>query len=562
MSDQAYFRLFDLPGELVEYISFFFDASEAHELLTVSHACHDLFAKRVWWKLDSRMFTILEPTRSMAMARYGILIRRINFDHGICDAIKLDISYGGSICSILAVFSDVTTLKLDLWRNSFVSNGIQYKDIIKCFPRLYKLGIVILNDSEPYDLITLALAINHRHDHSNMNCIEYLNLKYFIHSIDNPWIRLSNFVKMVLSIRVLRIEVPPLSTTTTLPCQSELQILNKYITYSPYMEIKEEAQYCYAALNRLLFWRPLTDFITSNPQPCQLSLRTCCVSLDTYDYFDITPSNFPSLQIIKIKGYECDKMISHSHPPAWKKVLMQRWPYLNGLTLLVDMTCKQLVTILENNCRLTRLDINLQPKMLDENNAFNLASILPLLPRLQRLYIYGNNTTKLDYHPGIEEYDILARSQINIALFKGLYLSSRIFTFLYSLPKLGMQCIYRCKFYTTGVTEVTEMNNLINDSNSMDNDGEDDEGDDGLYEELMTTLSKISMRLSVSNQCVIRVFNIHSSEEDGWPIDFTVEMIALMPELRSFNLGGEAGEIPNAVKARFPYINIKTGLNI
>ncbi|KAI8873788.1 hypothetical protein GQ42DRAFT_152475 [Ramicandelaber brevisporus] len=91
MNEQKYFRLFDLPGELVEYVSFFFNTAEAHKLLTVSLAYHDLFARRVWWKLDSRVFTLSEPTRSTAIAKYGKLVRSIFLDDEICSAIKPDI---------------------------------------------------------------------------------------------------------------------------------------------------------------------------------------------------------------------------------------------------------------------------------------------------------------------------------------------------------------------------------------------------------------------------------------------------------------------------------------
>ncbi|KAI8868088.1 hypothetical protein GQ42DRAFT_47134 [Ramicandelaber brevisporus] len=567
MSDQAYFRLFDLPGELVEYISFFFDVSEAHELLTVSHACHDLFAKRVWWKLDSRMFTILEPTRSIAMARYGLLIRRINFDHRICDALKLDINYGGSICSVLGVFSDATTLKLNLWYNLFVSNGIQFTDIIMCFPKLYNLVVVIEKDNEPYDLVTLAHAINHRQNNHNMSPIEYLKLSYHVKSNDNPWARLSNFMQMVTSTYKMEIEIAPWSTTSVIPSQSELQVLGKYFTNSPNIDKREDTQFCYAALNRSLFCK---SFDTYNwypyPPLLTLSIRTCCMSSYTYDYNDITRSNFPRIQSINIYDHECNSKISNFSPPAWEKVLLQTWSHLRELQLSVNMTCKQLVDIMEYHHKLTYLVIWMQPKMLDENNTFNLAPILPLLPKLQDLSIYGTNVMRLDYNPDYDDSEILARSQLNHIQFSSLDLSSRIFKFFYSLPKLRTIFINYCKFYSTGIGEVADIDNVYRDPNSTDisDDKDNDNGndndagnDDNLYEELMAVLITVSKRYLINNPNIIKCFILQlSSGGYDWPLDLTLEMIAQMPQLRILSFKGEIDDIQEAVKVRFPYVDV------
>ncbi|KAI8870965.1 hypothetical protein GQ42DRAFT_154872 [Ramicandelaber brevisporus] len=97
MNEQTYFRIFDLPGELVEYVSFFFNFREAYKLLTVSSAFHDLFSRRVWWKLDSRVFALPEPTRSSAIARYSKYVRYNSFTEGIYSAIEPDINKGASL---------------------------------------------------------------------------------------------------------------------------------------------------------------------------------------------------------------------------------------------------------------------------------------------------------------------------------------------------------------------------------------------------------------------------------------------------------------------------------
>ncbi|KAI8871079.1 hypothetical protein GQ42DRAFT_8374 [Ramicandelaber brevisporus] len=562
MSDEPYFRLFDLPGELVQHISFlFFNTDEARELLTVSRAYHDLFARRVWWKLDSRIFTLSEPTRSLAIARYGKLVRYISFDEGICSAIKPDIRRGVSVYDILFVFSGVTALWISADHNSLVSNGIQFTGIILCFPKLYKLDISMHNDYEPYDLVTLALAINHRHNNRTMNRIEYLKIGYFIGYIDNPWTRLSIFVRTVKYIHMMKVKIYPLSTTTTLPSQSELHVLSKYFIQNPNMDKSEDTQFCYATLNRSWFWKPL-DMLNSYtyPQLRRLYLRTCCMSLDTYDYSDITPSNFPRLQSTNVYEHECKNMASNSHPPAWKKVLLQNWLYLNRLDLSVNLTCEQLVAILEYNFRLTILHLYLHPKMLDENKIFNLATIVPVLLRVQQLSIIGKNEMKLDYSPDYDDYYILTRSQINVTQFSGLALSSRIFKLLYFLPRLVTISVRRCKFYSTCVTEVADTDTLNSDPNEIDTVDDSDRdnragADDNTYEDILTVLNTISAKYSFNNPCNIKDFNLEINRHNyDWPLDVTLEMIALMTELRTFILSGESEETLNAVKARFPHI--------
>ncbi|KAI8871081.1 hypothetical protein GQ42DRAFT_8382 [Ramicandelaber brevisporus] len=566
MNVQAYFRLFDLPYELVEYVSFTFKRHEAHKLLTVSSDFHSLFARRVWWWLDSRVFTLSDPTRSMAIARYGKLVRQINLYDGICSAIRQDIKRGYSIYDILSVFSGVTSLRIWLDQSRLASNGMQYKDILICFPSLYMFDVEIEMDREPYDLVTLALAINHRQNNCNMNPIECLSVEYKVRDIDSPWSRLISFVQMVLENCVMKIEITPSFHTLIIPSQSELQILSKYFVRTPDIAKKHDAQFCYATLNRSLFCKPLHLYNTCGyPQLRQLYVQTCCASSDTYNYCDFTPVNIPCLRKINIIGHECNNMISYLYPPAWKKVLLQNWPYLDELTLSVNMTCEQFVAVLEYNRKLIRLEIWLQPKMLDKNSIFNLATIFQLLPNLRCLWISSNHGMILDYNPNYQDDDILARSQLTNTAFRGLHLSSRIYRFLYLLPTLYQIDVQRCKFYSTGIGEDTKIDTFISDPNEHgmtdtdENDDDDEEVDDdvALYLEFMAMINTISARFSLNNTCCIKFFILDINWDDhNWPLDVTLEMIALMPNLRILYIIREANDLPKAVKTRFPHVII------
>ncbi|KAI8868925.1 hypothetical protein GQ42DRAFT_163798 [Ramicandelaber brevisporus] len=502
-----------------------------------------------------------EPTRSMAIERYGKNVRCIDLDVWFCNAIKR-YTKCNNVCDILSVFSSVNILSIRDNDNLLVRNGIQYKDILMCFPHLYKIDCQVFTDMESYDLVTLALAINHRNNNRNMTPIEYIKLFYFIRNADNLWTRLSNFVQMILSNSVMKIRITTRYTTSILPSPSELQILSNYLTSRPDMAEHEDKNFCYAAPNSSLFWKPVTSVHSSSlPQPRQLSLQTCCRSSDTYDYNEITPVNFPFLQSIEINGHECNNMISHSYPPAWKMVLLQIWPQLYDLSISINVTCDQLVNILEYHHSLTILGIELQPNMLDKDNTFNLANILPLLPKLQQLNINGKNGIKLDHCPGYNGFETITRSQLNLTSFIGVDLSSRMLKFLYSLPNLATVNIRWCKFYSTSINEVTNIDNLTNDLNEIDmledDDEEDDDDGDNIYEELTAILNTISMTFLFNNPCGIKRFDLYIRRGDyDWPLDFTLEMIALMPILRNFDFVGVTNEIPKAVKTRFPYINI------
>ncbi|KAI8873536.1 hypothetical protein GQ42DRAFT_160497 [Ramicandelaber brevisporus] len=557
MGGQTHFRLFDLPGDLVEDISFlFFNIHEVHELLTVSSGFHDLFARRLWWKLDSRVFTLSEPKRTMAFERYGKLVRFIDLDPGTCFAIKPHINNGVSVCDILSVFPDITTLWIGDTCNILMPSGLQFVDFIMCFPKLFKLNIKLSNENEPFDLATLANALNHRQNSSSTNSIEHLSLSYSGRPTDSPWTGLSNFVQMDFGNCVIKLEFPPWFTPSTRPTQSELQVLGKFFMSNPGIERQWDARYCYATLNRSWFRKPLDMHnYCIYPQIHRLSLRTCCMSSDTYDYCDIVPSNFPSLQSINITGHECENMVSNSYPPAWKTVLLQDWPHLSELVLSFNMTCEQLLDILQYNRRLTGLYIELHPKMLDDNNTFNLATILPLLPKLQRLSIGGNRVMKIDYSPDYDDSEILARSQLNYILFSKVFLSSRIYKFVYSLPNLGTLLIHNCNIYSVGTNEGANMDGSHNNPSEIDT--ADVNGDKDLYNELMATLNTVSAGFSTSNPCAIKQLTLRIRLGDYvWPLDFTLQLIALMPKLQKIIITGPIREIVEAVKVRFPHIKV------
>ncbi|KAI8873790.1 hypothetical protein GQ42DRAFT_160320 [Ramicandelaber brevisporus] len=72
----------------------------------------------------------------------------------------------------------------------------------------------------------------------------------------------------------------------------------------------------------------------------------------------------------------------------------------------------------------------------------------------------------------------------------------------------------------------------------------------------MTTLNAVSTKYSLNSPCGTTSFGLQIRRGYNWPLGVTLEMIALMPKLRTLNLRGQMGEILNAIKERFPHINV------
>ncbi|KAI8866694.1 hypothetical protein GQ42DRAFT_181158 [Ramicandelaber brevisporus] len=115
-------QLFRLPRELLELVAACFSRSEAVPVLTVNSTFHEIFAERIWRRLDTyKKFIPLDP-----LLKYGHLVRRMRITESISEYIDL-----------AAALPNITHLGISLSQLAKVVESSQGK----CFEQLCYLGI-------------------------------------------------------------------------------------------------------------------------------------------------------------------------------------------------------------------------------------------------------------------------------------------------------------------------------------------------------------------------------------------------------------------------------------
>ncbi|KAI8866696.1 hypothetical protein GQ42DRAFT_70384 [Ramicandelaber brevisporus] len=115
-------QLFRLPRELLELVAACFSRSEAVPVLAVNLTLHEIFAERIWRRLD----TYKRSTPVESLLKYGHLVRRMRITTSIPDSIDL-----------AAALPNITHLWISLAQLAEVVESSQGK----CFERLNWLGI-------------------------------------------------------------------------------------------------------------------------------------------------------------------------------------------------------------------------------------------------------------------------------------------------------------------------------------------------------------------------------------------------------------------------------------
>ncbi|KAI8869177.1 hypothetical protein GQ42DRAFT_156435 [Ramicandelaber brevisporus] len=81
-------QLFRLPRELLELVAAYFSRGEAVPVLAVNSALHEIFAERVWRRLDTDLISSMTaPLESLAI--YGHLVRHLRITESIPESIDL-----------------------------------------------------------------------------------------------------------------------------------------------------------------------------------------------------------------------------------------------------------------------------------------------------------------------------------------------------------------------------------------------------------------------------------------------------------------------------------------
>ncbi|KAI8869897.1 hypothetical protein GQ42DRAFT_22430 [Ramicandelaber brevisporus] len=119
-------QLLRLPRELLEMVAAYFSRRETVPVLTVNSTLHEIFAERIWRRLDTYKRSIpLEP-----LLKYGHLVRRMRVTKLIPQSIDL-----------AATFPNIT----HLWLSFFELADAVKSSQGKCFERICFLGIKSFN---------------------------------------------------------------------------------------------------------------------------------------------------------------------------------------------------------------------------------------------------------------------------------------------------------------------------------------------------------------------------------------------------------------------------------
>ncbi|KAI8873290.1 hypothetical protein GQ42DRAFT_152907 [Ramicandelaber brevisporus] len=151
----SYFRLFDLPLDLLELLTLYFEGSEAVKILTASSNFHEIFARSVWHTITRRTIDVAELIRSHAYARYGHLVRSIQLSR------EFYIELG--LYNWAQLFPNVTSMGLGIVYDMEDVVTQMFMDAIADLHGLRSLEIDMDSNVPPFDLETLARMSVARH---------------------------------------------------------------------------------------------------------------------------------------------------------------------------------------------------------------------------------------------------------------------------------------------------------------------------------------------------------------------------------------------------------------
>ncbi|KAI8872468.1 hypothetical protein GQ42DRAFT_153618 [Ramicandelaber brevisporus] len=157
-STMSCFRLFDLPLDLLELLTLYFEEKEAVKLLTVSSNFHEIFARSVWHTITINTIRVAEPVRSSAYARYGHLVRSIDLIH---NESEFDPHNWAQL------FPNTTSMAFDIIPVMKYGDKQSFMDAIAGLHGLRSLKINIESNLPPFEFETLATTLVARHHDPN-----------------------------------------------------------------------------------------------------------------------------------------------------------------------------------------------------------------------------------------------------------------------------------------------------------------------------------------------------------------------------------------------------------
>ncbi|KAI8874475.1 hypothetical protein GQ42DRAFT_159810 [Ramicandelaber brevisporus] len=520
MSSAGSFCLFQLPADLLEYLTLFFKGREAVAVLTTSSGFHGVFKRSVWNEINQKALAVQEPTRSAAFARYGRLVRRV---YALFDAhLSLDIAFDW-----LQLFPN-TVKFTSMIKAEFSAHQMQLNlDSIEGFHGLRDLRVVYINSSAPFDLDSLVKVIIERCRDRNKQRLLCVRLDFYDYEVNEPWSVVTTFAESLvpLSLNELRIALP-YHPDMPAPRPEQLAALRPYLLAFSRFQPDDTQGQCVAVRNQRLFGSPNTSF----PHLEWIHLNLCCSSADTCDYRNISPSNFPRLRMLYVNGNTCENMPVESENSALNKIVLQRWLTVETLSLNGHFLASTLEFVHGSYPKLETINMSIPRGMVDGSGTFKVNDVLALLPNLRDLTLRGQPGIVVDADWSPEApLDFIVNSKLKMFTVFFSTISPRLVGLTFMFPVLSHLDFSRCKIANT--EETVDVLKRVQQS----------AGSDGCSGSMVT-----EYRMSIFD------------DGTNWTTDLVLELVAAMPKLTKFSLGGNGQSILDAVKERYPHIKVSS----
>ncbi|KAI8872535.1 hypothetical protein GQ42DRAFT_70213, partial [Ramicandelaber brevisporus] len=371
--------LFSLPRELQELITEFFARQEAVPTLTVNKAFHELFAERIWRRLDKSVsYNVSMPQE--ALKTYGHLVRCFKSQRNI--PISDD---------LLSTFPNLTHLWIPYYQLKNVIVAAQGKPLerLQCLElSFYKEHSDMHNTTVDDDPVIqwLSLQVD--------NCSGKLTIEWRMHGAfalqDSPklmpWLK-SQSEKAQLCFKI---ENDVIDFGDTNQTDTNGFLLRHLVDF----EVGPDDEKCGTErLGRLLTSIPLNKRKTLNfPVLKKLKLHICCdSSSEICSQFDFG-SLFPAVQELKLNAdvYQC----AGGADIVLKSIFASPWPSVRKLVvegaLFLDKVTPHLST-LPNVEHLTMYHDTLEVDEVDESDLRDIGDALPKLAHLSIAFFYSSS---------------------------------------------------------------------------------------------------------------------------------------------------------------------------
>ncbi|KAI8873100.1 hypothetical protein GQ42DRAFT_160778 [Ramicandelaber brevisporus] len=520
------FRLFDLPLDLLELLTLYFEGSEAVKVLTVSSNFHEIFARSVWHTITMTTIDVTEPIRSRAFARYGHLVRSIQLYN------NFDIELG--LYNWAQLFPNVTSMTFDI--GSYMEEDIvqTFMDAIANLHGLRLLEIDMDGNLPPFDLETLATVLVARHGDPNKQSVRELTI-VFRKLEDNEnddeessWADLSSFVQTLSPLLPpinLKIDMCGFGCVVT-PTPAQMDIPRPYLTDMPSLDNVENENGCVALRNRQVFSPSGTR---ENPlvfgRLGRLNISVCCASPLLFDYSDFTPAKFPAMKWLDITEINCSHQTVEGADSAMQVLLLQQWPKLKDLQVNGDgLTLSIMDTLIELNPQLTSLDTRINRNNSEGDNIFMLERVAGRLPHLTSfdLHVGFSNVVDSNWLQTASLVDIQS-SKLTLVSIRWTTVTPQLLEVLLALPSLRDVSLWNC-----ALAEPELATNIFKKHRHT------------IKESAKIGINKLTISTRGGN--------------DGWSTELVLELVACLPHLKSCNIYGDGDAIESAIREQYPHI--------